>query len=112
MPELPAAARYFPIPEAFREWLKSNAASAGETFAHRTENKSRTYSYEQPATADLTPGELKAFKKNKAARAFFERQAPSYKKKLLWRIVGAKQQKTRDRRLTMLIESSANELRL
>jgi uncharacterized protein YdeI (YjbR/CyaY-like superfamily) len=186
----PVAPRYFRTPEAFREWLERNAASAAEiivgfhkvhtgtasiswpqavdealcvgwidgvrhriddhrykirftprksssiwsavniervpvlagqgrmraaglaAFAQRKEHKSRTYAYEQPAVAELTPGELRTFKRNTAAWNYFGRQAPSYKKRMLWRIVSAKLQKTRDRRLKMLIDSSAGGKRL
>jgi uncharacterized protein YdeI (YjbR/CyaY-like superfamily) len=81
-------------------------------FARRIESKSRIYSYEQAAASALSTKELKVFKSNKSAWAFFEAQPPGYRKKLLWRIVSAKQQSTRDKRFATLIAASAKGLRL
>jgi uncharacterized protein YdeI (YjbR/CyaY-like superfamily) len=78
-----------------------------EAFARRIEKKSRIYSYEQPGLAALTAQEQKAFKRNKAAWAFFDAQPLGYKKLMLWRIVSAKQPATRERRLAALLEASA-----
>jgi uncharacterized protein YdeI (YjbR/CyaY-like superfamily) len=83
-----------------------------EAFARRIEKKSRIYSYEQSDLAALTPQEQKAFRRNKAAWAFFEAQPLGYKKKMLWRIVSAKQPTTRERRFTSLLEASAQKTRL
>lgn len=81
--------------------------SAGlAAFARRSEAKSRTYSYEQAAIAALAPDEEKAFRRRKAAWAFFERQAPGYRKIVLWWIVTARQPATRQRRLAKLIDAS------
>jgi uncharacterized protein YdeI (YjbR/CyaY-like superfamily) len=81
-------------------------------FARRRENKSRIYSYEQAAASSLSPKELNLFKSKKSAWTFFEAQPPSYRKKLLWRIVSAKQQSTRDKRFAALVTASAKGLRL
>jgi uncharacterized protein YdeI (YjbR/CyaY-like superfamily) len=81
-------------------------------FARRVENRSRIYSYEQAAPSALSPKELKAFKSSKSAWAFFEAQPPSYRKQLLWRIVSAKRQATRQKRFAALIAASAKGLRL
>ena len=62
------------------------AASGLAAFERRTEKKSRTYSYEQATIAALAPDEEMAFRRRKAAWAFFENQAPSYRKTMLWRI--------------------------
>lgn len=49
-------------------------------FAHRKDQKSVVYAYEQPATAQLSPEELHTFQLEKEAWAYFERCPPSYKK--------------------------------
>jgi uncharacterized protein YdeI (YjbR/CyaY-like superfamily) len=81
-------------------------------FARRVERKSRIYSYEQAAASALSPKQLKVFKSSKSAWAFFEAQPPSYRQKVLWRIVSAKQQSTREKRFAALVAASAKSLRL
>ena len=81
-------------------------------YQRRSVAKSRTYSYEQAATAALAPDEEKAFRRLKVAWAFFESQAPGYRKIVLWWIVSAKQPATRQRRLTKLIGASGQQKRL
>jgi uncharacterized protein YdeI (YjbR/CyaY-like superfamily) len=87
-------------------------ASGLKAFAARSATKSRTYSYEQSATAALAPKDEALFRKNKAAWPFFAAQAPSYRKKLLWWVIGAKQDVTRAKRLVMLIKASASAKRM
>ncbi len=81
-------------------------------FALRSEARSRTYAYEQRDMAVLAPPDEKAFRKNKAAWAFFEAQSPSYRHRMIWRIVSAKQAATQQRRLQQLIEASQHGQRL
>ena len=81
-------------------------------FARRSEAKSRTYSYEQRSDAALPPADEARFRKNKAAWAFFNAQPPGYRKLVVWRIVSAKQEATRQKRLLQLIEASQNGRRL
>ena len=81
-------------------------------FARRLEHKSRTYAYEQGGTVALPPDAEALFRQQKAAWAFFERQPPGYRKRLVWRILSAKQQATRDKRLAALIAASAKGERL
>jgi uncharacterized protein YdeI (YjbR/CyaY-like superfamily) len=81
-------------------------------FAHRKDAKSRTYAYEQEAHPTLEPADEARFRKNKKAWVFFEAQPPGYRKQMLWRIVSAKQEATRRKRLLLLIEASKNGLRL
>jgi hypothetical protein len=40
---------------------------------------------------------------------FFQKQTPSYQKMAIWWIVSAKKDETRARRLSLLIEDSANQ---
>jgi uncharacterized protein YdeI (YjbR/CyaY-like superfamily) len=81
-------------------------------FALRSEARSRTYAYEQRDMAALAPADEKIFCKNKVAWAFFEAQSPSYRHRMIWGIVSAKQAATRQRRLQLLIEASQNGERL
>jgi len=83
-----------------------------EAYERRTERKSSVYSYEQEGSLNLTPTELRLFKKNKGAWAYFERAAPSYRRTMLYWIASAKQAATRARRLAKLVESCAEGLRL
>ena len=81
-------------------------------FAHRSEAKSRTYAYEQASHAALPPADEARFRQKKTAWNFFEAQPPGYRKLVIWRIVSAKQEATRQKRLTQLIEASQNGQRL
>ena len=83
-----------------------------EAFARRLEANSGIYSYEQAAPLALTPNEVKAFRRNKAAWAYFEAVAPSYRKTVTHWITRAKKAETRARRLAKLIESCAAGVRL
>ena len=80
-------------------------------FAARKENRSGIYSYEQRRDELEEPyaGLLKA---NAAAWKFLQAQSPSYRKTAGWRIVSAKREETRLRRLAELIAASAEGRRL
>ena len=81
-------------------------------FERRTEARSKVYSYEQDAPAELTPAELRAFKRQKAAWRFFESAPPGYRQQMLHRICHAKRPETRAARLDKLIAASAAGRRL
>lgn len=86
---------------------------AGEdAYSHRTEERSKVYAYEQTAQAELAPAELREFKKNKSAWAYFHTCPPSYKKVLLHWITTAKKPETRSQRLLKLIDASSAGKRL
>ena len=87
-------------------------ASGREAFSHRTEAKSRTYSYEQRVEVPLSPEELAQFRKNRVAWRFFEAQPPGYRRLIIHRIVSAKRPETRQGRFAKLIEASENGMRL
>ena len=76
-------------------------------FERRTERATAIYGYEQRATAELSAAHLKQLRANRAAHAYFEAQAPSYRHTVAYWIYSAKQEATRDRRLAQLIECSA-----
>lgn len=79
-----------------------------KAFQARREYKSGIYSYEQRSDKLPEPYE-KVFKQNKAAWAFFQAQPPSYRKRVFWWVVSAKQEETRLKRLQRVIEDSAKE---
>lgn len=76
-------------------------------FALRDEAKSRIYSYERAAAAFDADAEA-TFRANEAAWSWFENAAPYYRKGATYWVTSAKKQETRDRRLAILIEHSAN----
>jgi len=80
-------------------------------FEARKENRSGIYSYEQ-RSEQLPEPYAARLKKHKAAYSFFLAQTPSYRKKLGWWVVSAKQDATRLKRLSQLIEASTNGRRL
>ncbi len=82
-----------------------------KAFEARRENKSGIYSYEQRPT-ELDEPYLSQMTRNKKAWEFFEAQPPSYRKMLIWYVVSAKQEATRQKRLKILIEASARGRRL
>jgi uncharacterized protein YdeI (YjbR/CyaY-like superfamily) len=67
---------------------------------------SRVYSYEQRHTAALSRADEQTFRADKKAWAFFQDQAPWYRRMALWWIVSAKRDETKHRRLAKLMECS------
>jgi uncharacterized protein YdeI (YjbR/CyaY-like superfamily) len=76
-----------------------------EAFKHRREDKSGVYSFEND-TKEFSPSLEKVFKKHKAARDFFLKQAPSYQKMVVHWVMSAKRDETRISRLEKLIKHS------
>jgi uncharacterized protein YdeI (YjbR/CyaY-like superfamily) len=76
-------------------------------FACRTEARSRTASYEQEEFPELSAAEVAEFKRNEAAWAFYEKLPPSYRRKVNWLVVSAKQATTRAKRLAALVAACA-----
>lgn len=86
---------------------------AGErAYACRKVEKSKVYSYEQPVHPELTPEEVRAFKKLPGAWKHFEASPPSYRKVLLHWIISAKRPETRAVRLDKLIAACGRGERL
>lgn len=83
-----------------------------EAFSRRTERKSRIYGYEQDQPATLEPADEAAFRQDEEAWAFFEEQPPSYRQKAIWRVVSAKREATRQKRLAQLVEACRRRERL
>jgi uncharacterized protein YdeI (YjbR/CyaY-like superfamily) len=101
-------------------WSAINIARAGElieagrmqppglaAFQRRADDRSQVYSYEQRRSATLSPSEANAFKAHRAAWTFYSTRPPSYRRTAAWWVQSAKQPATRERRLSVLIESSA-----
>ena len=80
-------------------------------FERRDEARSRIYAYENRSRGFDAATEA-AFRKHKRAWAFFESQAPSYRRTASFWVMSAKQEETRTRRLARLIEHSQNGLRV
>lgn len=81
-------------------------------FALRSAAKSVVYAYEQAQDASLTKAEEAVFRRNPQAWAFLQAQAPSWRKKVLWWVVSAKQAATRARRLAQLVAACSEGRRL
>jgi uncharacterized protein YdeI (YjbR/CyaY-like superfamily) len=101
-------------------WSKKNIASmerltqlglmqpAGlKAFNQRKEEKSGIYSFEQ-GDLKLDEAEEAQILANAKAWEFFQKQPGSYKKAVVWWVISAKKPETRVKRLTTLIEDSAN----
>ncbi len=82
-----------------------------KAYEKRTENKSTIYAYEQ---TDIVLSEAfeEKLKANTGAWAFFQTQAPSYRKTIIHWIMSAKQEATRLSRMEKLIKYSENGKRL
>jgi uncharacterized protein YdeI (YjbR/CyaY-like superfamily) len=81
------------------------AAAGLAAFEARTANRSGRYSYEQ-RPKDLVPPYSRMLDANTAARQFFQRQAPSYRRAATWWVVSAKKEETRLSRARRLVELS------
>ncbi len=77
-----------------------------KAFQAREENRSGIYSYEQ-RSPELPAPYQRLLKKNSAAWKFFQAQPPSYRRAANWYVLSAKKKETRLKRLTQLIEDSA-----
>lgn len=75
-------------------------------FAARRENKVGIYSYEQ-RSAELPEAYAAPLRGQRTAWADFQARTASYRKAVVWWIVSAKQEPTRQRRLQTLIDCSS-----
>jgi uncharacterized protein YdeI (YjbR/CyaY-like superfamily) len=79
-------------------------------FEAREESRTAIYSFEREAmtlSADLA----KRFRADRKAWAFFEKQPPGYQRLNIFRVMSAKREETRIRRLEMLVAWSAKRMR-
>jgi uncharacterized protein YdeI (YjbR/CyaY-like superfamily) len=87
------------------------APAGKKVYESRDQAKTNRYSFEREASA-FTPEQERQFRKHAKAWKFFEAQVPSYKKPAMWWVVSAKQEATREKRLAILIECSAQGLKI
>jgi uncharacterized protein YdeI (YjbR/CyaY-like superfamily) len=73
--------------------------------------KPSAYSYEREAV-ELAPQEAELFKAHAEAWGFFQACPPGYRKLVIHRVTAAKRPETRARRLSQLIDASAQRRRL
>jgi uncharacterized protein YdeI (YjbR/CyaY-like superfamily) len=85
--------------------------SGRAAFEAHDEARSRMYSYEN-RSGELDASRSARFRKRKAAWEFFQTQAPWYRRTAVHWVMSAKRETTRDRRLDVLIESSAKGERI
>ena len=91
--------------------LERMAKAGLEAFERRDPKKTGTYSFEQrPSTFD--PALERAFRRSAAAWTFFRAQPPGYQRLMTFWVMSAKQQETRQRRLAVLVATSAKEKRI
>jgi uncharacterized protein YdeI (YjbR/CyaY-like superfamily) len=77
-----------------------------KAFDARKRDKTGIYAYEQRKNAKLPPAFEKQFRANKKAWDFFQSQPPWYRRTTTHRVISAKQEETRLRRLAELIKDS------
>jgi uncharacterized protein YdeI (YjbR/CyaY-like superfamily) len=87
-------------------------AAGLKAYEERAEAKTGIYAYEQRKNATLDAASDEEFRKHAEAWKFYEAQSPSYRRLSAWRVISAKQDVTRKKRLTQLIEASAAGRRL
>jgi len=100
-------------------WSAVNIAKVGEleeagrmtaagraAFARRKENRSGIYAYEQ-RPQELPPAYRRILDQNRAAARDFDSRPPGYRKTAIWKVVSAKQESTRLRRLAQLVDCHA-----
>lgn len=80
-------------------------------FEARREDRSGIYSFEQPEQ-ELSREQVRVFKRDRKAWAWFEGQPPGYRRQAIHWVVSAKKPETRERRLATLVDDSAQELRV
>ncbi|MFZ2490843.1 MAG: YdeI/OmpD-associated family protein [Thermoanaerobaculia bacterium] len=81
-------------------------------FESRDEARAGVYSFENRDAAKLTAEQEARFRRQREAWSFFESQPPGYRKTAIWWVVSAKREETREKRLSTLIDDSANSLRI
>lgn len=87
--------------------------SAGtEAFARREGRRSVVYAYEQVGVAELSPEEIRVFKRARAAWLYFAGTPPGYRKTVLHWVASARKAETRARRFGKLLEACAAGARL
>jgi uncharacterized protein YdeI (YjbR/CyaY-like superfamily) len=81
-------------------------------FEKRSDEKSAIYSYEQRKSARLEDTQEQKFRVNPRAWNFFQSQPPWYRRTTTWWVISAKKEKTKAKRLALLIKYSEQEKRI
>ncbi len=90
--------------------VEGRAHAAGlRAFERRSVEKSAIYSYENRHAAELDAASAREFRRNRGAWAFFQKQAPWYRRTCIWWVISAKRPDTRAKRLATLIACSAEK---
>ena len=80
-------------------------------FERRTEGRSKIYAYEQKEGAEFSEEFARRFQASAAAWEWFQTQAAWYRRTATWRVISAKQEATRLKRLGALIQASEQKRR-
>lgn len=80
-------------------------------FAHKDAHPDSGYRVAE-LTAELTPEMIARFEATPGAWEFYRAQPPGYRRQAARWVMSAKREQTRRRRLTTLIDDSANQLRI
>ena len=91
--------------------LAKMAPAGLAAFEKRTEARSEVYSYENKPE-QFSPELESRFRENKAAWEFFSSQSISYKKTIMFYVMGAKQEATRFSRLDKLMQACSEGKRI
>jgi uncharacterized protein YdeI (YjbR/CyaY-like superfamily) len=82
-----------------------------EAYARRDPKRTGIYAFEN-RPREFSPEFEKAFRKNKPAWSFFEKQPPGYKRLMVFRVMEAKKEETRIKRFKELVELCEKGLRM
>src|ERR1044072_4179949 len=82
-----------------------------EAYARRDPKRTGIYAFEN-RPREFSPEFEKAFRKNKRAWSFFEKQPPGYKRLMVFRIMEAKKEETRLKRFKELVDLCEQGLRM
>jgi uncharacterized protein YdeI (YjbR/CyaY-like superfamily) len=83
-----------------------------KAFELRKEEKSGIYAYENRKSAVLGKAGEKQFRAQPKAWDFFQRQPAGYRELMIWRVISAKREETKKKRLEKLISESEAGRRL
>ena len=82
-----------------------------DAIAARQEARSGIYSFEQQSI-QFENAQERRFRANADAWKFFQSQPPSHRRVATWRVISAKREETREKRLGRLIEDCENGRRI
>jgi uncharacterized protein YdeI (YjbR/CyaY-like superfamily) len=88
------------------------AAAGLAAFEKRDGDRSAIYAYEQRKAAKLPLADLKQFKRQPEAWAFFQSMPPWYQRTSTYWVISAKKEETRKKRLATLIDCSEQQRRI